>query len=273
MQIKELKNEKSVALVEIHFTQAEVDIERNHVVDEMIGQVTVKGFRQGKAPRNLAIEHLDPNRLTDHILSHVLNNAVSEVIKEKKYRLLGRPVLQNLDTQKDKDGWMVNINFPLYPEVKLGDYQKLLAKKDKKSATKNKKIDSSKPEDRLNEIYDTLLVKISLDIPQPVIDEEVGYSVQRLENQAKSLNLSLDSYLKAVNKTLDQVKTEYAKSAEENLKLDLILLEIAKIEKIDSTDEEVKQMALLSQAPESQYSQIKAVLDRRKTLEFLSKIK
>ena len=270
MQIKELKNEKNVALVEIHYSQPEVDVERNHVVDEMITQVTVKGFRQGKAPRNLALEHLDPNRLTDHILSHVLNNAVSEVIKEKKYRLLGRPVLQNLDNQKDKDGWVFTINFPLYPEVKLGDYQKLLAKKEAKSTTK--KTASPKSEDRLNEIYDTLLAKIKLDIPTPVIDEEVGYSVQRLENQAKSLNLSLDSYLKAVNKTLDQVKAEYAKSAEENLKLDLILLEIAKVEKIESSEEEVKQMATLSQAPESQYSQIKAVLDRRKTLEFLSKI-
>lgn len=270
MQIKELKNEKNVALVEIHFTQTEVDTERNHVVDEMITQVTVKGFRQGKAPRNLAMEHLDQTRLTDHILSHVLNNAVSEVIKEKKYRLLGRPVLQTLDPQNEKDGWKITINFPLYPEVKLGDYQKLLTKKETKSTTK-KKIET-KSDNRLNEIYDTLLSKIKLDVPTPVIDEEVGYSVQRLENQAKSLNLSLDSYLKAVNKTLEDVKAEYAKSAEDNLKLDLILLEIAKTEKIDSSEEEIKQMAALSQAPESQYPQIKSILDRRKTLEFLSKI-
>ena len=86
------------------------------------------------------------------------------------------------------------------------------------------------------------------------------------------MNLSLEDYLKAVNKTLDQIKAEYSKSAEESLKLDLILLAIAQEEKIETTEEEIKKMAEISQLPESQFGRIKSVLERRKTIDLLSKL-
>lgn len=277
MEIKELKNEKSVARIEVSIDQKEIDTHRDHVVDEMISQVTVKGFRQGKAPKSIAVNQLDPNKLTDHLLSHILNEAVQEAMTKFKFRLLGRPVLDNIDT-KDAKGWTFTINFPLYPEVNLGDYKKFFAKNDaKKTTSKSKTKTEDKPsekieDDKMNQIYDTLLKNIEVDIAPSVIDEEVNYSLNRLASQAKSLNLSMEDYLKAVNKTLDDVKADYAKNANESLKLDLILLAIAKEEKIDTQEDEIVQMAKVSQLPESQYGQIKAILDRRKTIEFLSKI-
>ena len=277
MDLKELKIEKNVATVEIIINEKEIDIHRNHVVDEMISQVTVKGFRQGKAPKSVAINSIDPNKLTDHLLNHILNEGVTASMKEFKYRLLGRPVLESIDT-KDTTGWKFQINFPLYPEVKLGDYKKLFTKTVKAKKATSKKDDTkdskeAKPEeDKMSQIYETLLKNINVDIAPSVIDEEVNYSLERLEGQAKTLNLSLNDYLKAVNKSLEQVKEEYAKSAQDSLKLDLILLEIAKEEKIDTPMDEVEKMAEASQVPSSQFGQIKAILDRRKTIELLSKI-
>lgn len=275
MEIKQTKSEKNVATVNVVMDKKEVDAHRDHVVDEMITQVTVKGFRQGKAPRNVAINHLDENKLTDRLFTHILNDAVTETMSKFSYRLLGRPVLENIDT-KDEKGWNFTINFPLYPEFKLGDYKKLFSKKaaTKKTSTKKTESDSAKnsEDEKLNNIYDTLLKNIEVDIAPSVIDEEINYSLNRLVSQAKSLNLSFEDYLKAVNKTIEQVREEYKKSASESLRLDLILLAIAKEENINSTEEEVKKMAEVSQIPESQYGQIKAILDRRKTIEFLSKL-
>ncbi len=275
MEIKQTKSEKNVATVNVVMDKKEVDAHRDHVVDEMITQVTVKGFRQGKAPRNVAINHLDENKLTDRLFTHILNDAVTETMSKFSYRLLGRPVLENIDT-KDEKGWNFTINFPLYPEFKLGDYKKLFSKKaaTKKTSTKKTELDSVKKseDEKLNNIYDTLLKNIEVDIAPSVIDEEINYSLNRLVSQAKSLNLSFEDYLKAVNKTIEQVREEYKKSASESLRLDLILLAIAKEENINSTEEEVKKMAEVSQIPESQYGQIKAILDRRKTIEFLSKL-
>ncbi|HEX9007765.1 MAG TPA: trigger factor [Patescibacteria group bacterium] len=274
MDIKEIKSEKNVATVEVKVNKAEIETHRDHVVDEMISQVTVKGFRQGKAPRAIAIEHLDPEKLTDHLLNHILNEAVTDIMNDKKYRLLGRPVLENIDTKDEKE-WTININFPLYPEVKLGDYTKLFVKKTESKKSKTKET-AGKPEkatdERLNDIYQALLNGIEVDIPASVVDEEVNYSLNRLANQAKTLNLSLEDYLKAVNKSLEQIKEEYSKNAVESLKLDLILLAIAKEQKIETTDEEVAKMAEVGQVPESQVGQLRAILSRRKTIEYLSSL-
>ncbi|HAS68992.1 TPA: hypothetical protein DCS00_02410, partial [Candidatus Collierbacteria bacterium] len=101
---------------------------------------------------------------------------------------------------------------------------------------------------------------------------EVNYSLERLEAQAKTLNLTLENYLKAVKKTIDQVKSEYSKRAEESIKLDLILLEIAKIEKIDTTTQEVEEVAKAGGVPENQLGQLKTIINRRKTIEILLKL-
>lgn len=263
--VKEIKN--STAYVDAVLTEIEVTSEKEHAVDELISTVTVKGFRQGKAPKSIAADHIDPDKLSNHILSHVLNNVVNEVLKENKFRLLGRPVLENIDS-KDKNGWTIKLSLPLFPEFKVDNYKKFFSKTTKTKSTDKK----SETEDiKTQRIYSSLLENIKIEIPQSVIEEEANYSLEKLEKQAKTLNLTLESYLKAVKKTLDQVKAEYTKRAEESIKLDLILLEIAKIEKVNTSNEEVKEVAKAGGVPETQFGQLKSILDRRKTIELLLK--
>ncbi len=258
MNIKQTKIEKGTAYVEASVTHEEVDIERNHVVDEMIKTVSVKGFRQGKAPKAIAQNSLDPNKLSDHMLGHLMNHIIEHAIKENKYRLLGRPVLEKLDTEKD-GGLSIKLQLPLYPDLKLGDYSKYLKKKGK---------DDKKVED----VYQLLLDNEKLDVSDLIINEEVNYSLERLTTQAKSLNLPLEDYLKALNKSLEQVKTEYAESAEKSVKLDLILLEIAKKENIDTEDAELLELAKVSNIQAKQLDQLRSIINRRKTIDLLMKI-
>lgn len=264
--VKETKN--NTAYIEAALSEVEVAAEKEHAVDELISTVTVKGFRQGKAPRSIAAEHVDPDKLSNHILSHVLNNIVSDVIKENKFRLLGRPVLENIDSKENK-GWLIKLSMPLFPEVDVTNYQKFFAKKSK-AKTKDNKAETE--EERVEKIYKTLLENIKFDVPGSVVEEEVNYSLERLEAQAKTLNLTLENYLKAVKKTLEQVKAEYSKRAEESIKLDLILLEIAKQEKINTSTQEVQEVAKAGGVPENQLGHLKTIIDRRKTIEILLKL-
>jgi len=267
LTVKETKN--NTAYVDVILTEEEVNAEKEHAVDELISSVTVKGFRQGKAPKDIARDHVDPDKLSNHILNHVLNDAVSQALKENKYRLLGRPVLENIDSKENKS-WVIKLSLPLFPEVKVDNYQKLFVKKAKTTKTKDSKVETE--EEKVEKIYKTLLDNIKLDIPESVVEEEVNYSLERLEAQAKTLNLTLENYLKAVKKTIEEVKTEYSKRAEESIKLDLILLEIAKAEKISTSDEEVKAVAKSGGIPDSQLGQLKTIVERRKTIEYLLKI-
>ena len=255
MQITELEIKNNTAKVEVLVTRAEVDVTKEHVVDEMIKNVTVKGFRQGKAPKNIAEQNLDPEKLNGHIITHVLNDTVVSVIKEKNYQTLGRPVLEKLEPQKDGD-IKINIKFPLYPEFKLGKYQD----KVKKITKKDKKVE---------DIYELLLKEIKIDVPQDLIEEESKYALERLAEQAKSLNITLEKYLEAIKKTAEEVKKEYDKNAEESIKLDLILLKIAEEQKIEVSEEELASILTASGAKENQIDQIKSILKRRKTLDYL----
>lgn len=273
MTTKETKIEKSTVYLETVVKQDEVDHVRNHVVDEMIQNVTVKGFRQGKAPKTIAEGQLDPNKLSNHVLSHIFNDIITQAIQEHKYQLLGRPVLENIDTPKD-GGWVIKLQLPVYPEVKLGDYKKSFPKKvaPKKSETAKEEDLAQAEEDRLEAIYHSLLENTQIEVSPLLIEEEVNHSLQKLETQAKSLNLSTESYLTAIKKDLESVKKEYATRAEDSIKLDVILLAIAKEEKIDTDDQEVLALAKLSNIPEQQYGQLKSILNRRKTVDFLLQI-
>ena len=130
MHIKETSQKNSTAFIEVLVPSARIDEIKEEVVTEMIQNVTVKGFRQGKAPKNIAEKNLDPDKLSNHIFSHVLNAAIRDVLKEEKYQLLGRPVLEKLDPQKD-GSWKIDFKLPLFPQFKLGDYKKALQKRNK----------------------------------------------------------------------------------------------------------------------------------------------
>ncbi len=269
MDIKIVSNQKNTANLEAVLSGKEVDEHKEHAVDEMISSVTVKGFRQGKAPKSIARDHIDPDKLSNHILGHILNDIVIETVKKEKLHLLGRPVLEKIDPTKDK-GWSIKLSLPLYPQIEIPDYQKILPKIAKPTKGKAKtKAKTQTQEDKIDTIYTALLKNIPVDIPSSVIEEETNYSLERLVNQAKSLNLSLEKYLQAVHKDLDEVKKEYAQKAEESIKLDLILLEITRKEKIDTPIEEIKTIAKAGNLPEDQIIRLKSIIDRRKTIDLL----
>lgn len=253
---KEIKN--STAKVEVLVSKEIVDHTKEEVVDEMIKNVTVKGFRVGKAPRAMAESNLDSERLSSHIITHVLNDAVTKVLQETKYQTLGRPVLEKLEPQKDGSIFLI-MNFPLYPQFELGKYQDKIKKLDPK-------------ERKTEDVYQTLLKNIKLQVSPLLIDEEAKYSLERLQEQTKSLNITFEKYLEAIKKTLPEVQAEYQTKAEESIKLDLILLKIAETEKLEATPKEVESLATASKASASQIEQIKTIVKRRKTLDFLLKL-
>jgi len=102
----------------------------------------------------------------------------------------------------------------------------------------------------------------------------------QLMNQTAKMGITIDDYLRSINKSLDQIKDDYKKSAEENLKLEFILNEIAKKENIVITDTEIQ--AAINASPDANAKKelskeenkwyIRSVLLKNKVLGELSKI-
>lgn len=268
---KLLVTKDSQATVEATIAKDLIARHRNDSVKHMAESVTIKGFRKGKAPINLVEEQLDPQRVTEHTLNHLLPELLALAAKDHTLKVIGQPHLRIKSVKSDED-WSFEIDFPLLPEITLGDYQKSL----KELNALPKKSD----DDHLSKLFDQLLKDISFTVPQVLVEEEVNQSLGRLISQTEKLGLKLEDYLKTLGKNAEQLRTDYETAAIENLRLELILEAIAQDMKIDASDAEIEALVnasgdleakkKLDNPREREY--IKAILRKRKTIDALLKI-
>ena len=90
--------------------------------------VKVPGFRKGHVPLEVVAKHIEPNALGQETLENALSRAVAESFIENKLQALERP---EVDVKKFVPGETLEFTAEadVLPEVKIGDYKKLKAKK------------------------------------------------------------------------------------------------------------------------------------------------
>ena len=101
--------------------------------------VKVNGFRTGHVPLEIVKKHADSNALAQETLDAALNRAVAEAFLNNDLQVLARP---EVEIKKYVPGELLEFTAEadVLPEVKLGDYKKLKAKKAAVSVEK-KEID------------------------------------------------------------------------------------------------------------------------------------
>lgn len=263
MEIKLEDTVKNTATVKIVISQKEVVEEEGHVLEGLAKETAIRGFRKGKAPINLVKDNLDPDKVKQKTIIHLLDHVIIKAIEDNKLKVVGSPQLIDSETA-DKD-WKFTITLPLYPEIVLDDYQEKIkvAKKKEKPDTEDKTI---------RVVFDALLDSIQFDVPQALIDDEVNHALSRLVSQTETLNLSVADYLKSLKKTPEQLKEEYHKTATESLKLDLILIAVSHDLKLETTPEEIKKFQETSGLADDQQPYLKSILLKRKAVDFLLKL-
>lgn len=93
--------------------------------------------------------------------------------------------------------------------------------------------------EREQAVVKALVEASSVDVPETLVEKEL---VSQLESMERSLNrqgLKLDRYLEYLGKTLDQWMADERPDAEARLKVDLVLGEFARREKLEPSDEDV----------------------------------
>ncbi len=81
-------------------------------------------------------------------------------------------------------------------------------------------------------ITDTIIEATTMELPQVLIDSELGQMFAQMNEDLERANLKMSDYLKHINKSEDDMKKEWTPAAEKRAKLQLVLNEIAKVEKI-----------------------------------------
>lgn len=261
MNIKHLETKNNTAKVLLTTTPKDILTAQKKALQELVKDLSVKGFRKGNVPEEIVKKEIGEEKLKQKAVNTCLEDGVLQLIKERKYNLLGIPQLDKADVTK-KTVWTFTLSLPLNPDLKLGEYKKTI--KAILEKTKNQTKDQ-----KLSAIMDTLTKKISFTVPAILIEREVNHSLSRLVQQTEALNLDLKTYLKSINKTSEQVKQEYFKKAEQNIRVDLILSRIAQDLKVSATTKEIQDFANASNTPPERHNSLAPVIVRRKTLDQL----
>ncbi len=273
--------EHNQATVMASVAQSLVKKEREKTLEHMAAHVTIKGFRQGKAPLNLVKSQLDPQKIAEHTLDHIFPHILKKILEEHQFELLSYPKAKIIKLP-DYAPWEFEINLPLKPKVELGDYRKVVqqASPPKIIIPGQEQKENKDEQERLPKIFDALLKQIAFEVPPMLIEEEVSHSLSRLLQQTESLGLKIDDYLKSINKTIEQLREDYSKAASDNLKIELILDLIGKDLNVEISQTEIDAMIDASGDTkvkkdldtDSKRSHISAILRQRKTLEALLKL-
>lgn len=105
-------------------------------------------------------------------------------------------------------------------------------------------LEKQAKEDYDNEYNDKIMVELlkttSIKYPPQMLEREIDIFINQLENRLAQQKLDMETYLKMRNIDPDALRTEIKPQAEERLKRSLVLLEIAKLEKIHVENSELE---------------------------------
>lgn len=104
------------------------------VYNKLAAGVEVKGFRKGKAPKNLTISAIGENRLVSEIIDLALQETYGQALKQEKVIPVAAPkvnIKKMADITADTAELEYEAEVDLLPEVKVGDYKKIKIKRQK----------------------------------------------------------------------------------------------------------------------------------------------
>ena len=123
MERKVTKLEHSHVQVDVVVDEKSWKDAQDKAFNKLAENVTVDGFRKGKAPKNLVKSKVDPMKVLDEAINSLLPKIYQEIIEKDGIRPYARPAV---DVTKLSDTELeVKFVLVVAPEVKLGKYKGL----------------------------------------------------------------------------------------------------------------------------------------------------
>ncbi len=125
MTTERLEHSRVKAVFEV--TAEEFDKALDKAFEKCNAKVTIKGFRQGKAPRSAYEKNFGVESLYDDALNFILNEKASEIYanQELAKEIVGQfePAIESEERIEKGKGFTVSLTFDVYPEVNLPQYK------------------------------------------------------------------------------------------------------------------------------------------------------
>ncbi len=123
MDFKELKSKKLFKEYSLIVPYEDFDKEINHKIEKIIPNVSLPGFRKGKAPLNIVKKKYEES-VFNEVIQSLINLKTAEIIKEKKLNLFRQPKIDLKKFNKNQP-LEFELKFDLQPEIELQDFKKI----------------------------------------------------------------------------------------------------------------------------------------------------
>ena len=128
MNVKNVEKEAVHAKVTVEITRAELEPSLNKVYLKVRKDITMPGFRKGKAPRVVIEAAYGKHVFFEDAIEEMFPDIYKECVLTQDMKPVGRPGVSKLDIGDDDSVTLV-IETDLYPEVTLGQYKGLEVEK------------------------------------------------------------------------------------------------------------------------------------------------
>ncbi len=158
---------------------------------------------------------------------HAEDLAGKEVVFKVKVNEVKRKVLPEVDDDFAKD---VSIK-----EVETAEDLKKFLRERLEESRKNAAESAAD-----NALMEKLVECVEADIPDALVDEEIGSQIQQMQAQLSQYNITLPNYLQMMGKKPEDLKNDLQEDALKNVKVRMALSKIAELENVEASDEDVE---------------------------------
>ncbi len=257
---KSVKVEKEALDVNDEKVNAEIEIMRSNAgklkevaddeaaKDKDVANINFEGFVDGEAFDGGKAEGFDLtlgsksfiDTFEDQIIGHKKGDEfdVNVTFPEEYHaeNLKGKPAVFKVKVNSIKRKEEAELNEDLAKELGYDSVEDLKAK------TKENLI--KREETRIENEYkgkvvDAVVEGVNFEIPEAIVEREIQFQINRFAQQLQMQGMSLNQYFEMTGQNIEKMRESIKESAEKSVKRDLVLNEIAKVEKIEATEEEV----------------------------------
>lgn len=260
------KNSDKSFVLHLSLPAADIKTAYQKIKNGVASNIEVKGFRKGKAPTDLIDQQISPEKLLEETAQQLIPKIYEDKIKQYELKPIIQPQIKILNppinTEKD---WELEISACELPALSLDDFQAEISTANKQNVDKTKEV-------RINQILDILLSKTHVTLPAILIDAEVNYKLSHLVDQANQAGISVQTYLKSQNTTLEDYKKTLAVQVEREWKLNLAIDQVAHHAHLEVTHEEVDRELAKYTTQNIDHNFLHFILLQNKTLEYLQSL-
>ncbi len=118
MDVKLNKGKNSTYELEISFSTADQEREKEHVLKEYQKDTDIAGFRKGQVPLSMVEKNIKPEYLKMSIVEHIVNHGIQQVLKENAdIKFIGEP--HSFSQDEKGETTTIKLLIDVYPEVEI----------------------------------------------------------------------------------------------------------------------------------------------------------